>query len=353
MYKLALLACLAVASVLSAPAVDEDDFVLRFSPQAEQKINKEFEDLWAAFKDKHGKSYESEREESHRRSIFSKNLKKIEVHNYLHQKGLKSYTLGVNEYADLEAKEFTSMMNGLKPSNKSLATDDRLMYLSPAMPVSVPDEVDWRQHGYVTDVKNQGQCGSCWSFSATGALEGQHFRKTGKLVSLSEQNLIDCSRKYGNQGCNGGIMDKAFQYIKENDGIDTEESYPYTAEDGSCHFKTRDVGATDAGYVDIQQGSETQLKEALATVGPISIAIDASQSSFQLYESGVYDEPDCSSVQLDHGVLVVGYGSMNGQDYWLVKNSWGASWGDEGYIYMSRNKNNQCGVASMASYPLV
>jgi cathepsin L len=345
-----LFAFLAVAVV----AIQADDFILRFHPRDTQvQHNDEFEAMWSDFKDTHGKSYESVEEESYRREVFSSNLKKIEVHNYLHAKGEKTYTLGVNEFADMEAKEFAKVMNGLRKVNSTRATDKKLTYMSPAMPVSLPDSVDWREHGYVTPVKNQGQCGSCWAFSTTGALEGQHFRKTGKLVSLSEQNLVDCSGSYGNQGCNGGIMDKAFQYIKENDGIDTEASYPYTAEDGSCKFKSSEIGATDAGFVDVTQGDEDKLKEAVATIGPCSIAIDASVSSFQLYQSGVYDEPQCSSTSLDHGVLVAGYGSLNGVDYWLVKNSWGETWGNKGYIFMSRNKNNQCGVASMASYPLV
>ena len=148
-------------------------------------------------------------------------------------------------------------------------------------------------------------------------------------------------------------MDFAFQYIKENHGIDTEDSYPYEAENDKCRYTKKNMGASDVGFVDIPQGDEAALMKAVATMGPVSIAIDASQESFQFYAKGVYQEPDCSSKDLDHGVLIVGYGTENGQDYWLVKNSWGKTWGDNGYIRMARNKGNQCGVASAASYPLV
>jgi cathepsin L len=302
---------------------------------------------WEAFKSVHGKSYGS-REEVVRKAIFEGNVLKINDHNLKHDLGLTSFRLGLNKFADLTFVEFQSF-KGLRfnatATHRNGETFDQVRDL--------PATVDWRPKGYVTPIKNQQQCGSCWAFSATGSLEGQHFAKTGKLISLSEQNLVDCSGSYGNQGCNGGLMDQAFQYIKANGGIDTEESYPYTAADGNCHFKQNAIGATCTGYVDIASGDEGALKKAVATVGPISVAIDASNESFQLYSSGVYDEPSCSSTMLDHGVLAVGYGTDNGKDYWLVKNSWGTTWGQTGYIQMSRNKDNQCGIATQSSYPTV
>jgi len=260
----------------------------------------------------------------------------------------------INQFADMLPYEFSTHHNGLRMELRNL-TEHKLSAASFIEPenILVPEEFDWREQGAVTAVKDQGQCGSCWAFSATGSLEGQNFRKTGELVSLSEQNLLDCSSSYGNEGCNGGLMDNAFKYIQENHGIDTEDTYPYEAEDDTCKYDPSNKGAEDKGYVDLPKGNEQKLKAAVATIGPISIAIDASHQSFQFYASGIYFERACSEESLDHGVLIVGYGTENGKDYWLVKNSWGAQWGHEGYIKMARNRNNNCGVASSASYPIV
>jgi len=314
-------------------------------------VNKLLGDEWNLFKSIHSKSY-SEFEEKFRMKVYLENRHKIARHNALHQKGEVSFSMEMNHFGDLLHHEFVAVMNGFKGKNFT-KSGHGVFFMEPAN-IELPTTVDWRTQGAVTDVKDQGQCGSCWSFSATGALEGQNFRKTGKLVSLSEQNLIDCSGKYGNEGCNGGLMDQAFQYIKDNKGIDTEEAYPYEAEDDTCRYNPNNRGAVDNGFVDIPSGNEAKLMAALATVGPVSIAIDASHESFQFYSAGVYFEPECSSEDLDHGVLVVGYGSdKGGKDYWLVKNSWSEKWGDKGYIKIARNRKNHCGVATAASYPLV
>ena len=226
-------------------------------------------------------------------------------------------------------------------------------YFKPSRHFKPLDSIDWRDKGAVTPVKDQKQCGSCWAFSSTGAIEGQHFLKTKQLVSLSEQNLMDCSVNWGNHGCNGGNQYKAFNYTRDNKGIDTEESYPYEAVDGTCRFSAKSIGATVTGYVCIPYANESALLEAVTTVGPIAVAIDASRNGFMYYNSGVYYDPLCSTSKLDHAVLVVGYGTVNGQDYWLVKNSWGYGWGMGGYIKMARNKNNHCGIVTSALYPTV
>jgi len=307
--------------------------------------------VWKSFKQEHKKEYLNAEEEQLRRLTFEANVKYISQHNNEAALGKHTFTLKMNKFGDLTSAEFGRLYNGFNMTKNMKKTKANLFVSDPT--AQIPDSVDWRTQGYVTPVKDQGQCGSCWSFSAVASLEGQHFKASGQLVSLSEQNLVDCSRKQGNQGCNGGLMDQAFTYIKVNKGIDTEASYPYKAVDGKCKFNPATVGATDNGFKDIEAGNEQDLTNAIATIGPISVAIDASQSSFQFYHTGVYTDENCSSTELDHGVTAVGYGTQNGKAYYIVKNSWGTSWGDKGFILMARNSNNMCGIASSASYPLV
>jgi len=307
-------------------------------------------DEWEAFKVSHGKVYNNNVEEQFRRKIYLENRRKIAAHNKLAQ---HPFRLTMNKFGDMLPHEFAKVHNGLKvPKNHGLLRMGVGSFLPPSH-VKVPDSVDWREKGYVTPVKDQKQCGSCWAFSSTGALEGQIFRKTGKLVSLSEQNLVDCSKKYENNGCEGGLPDNAFNYIRSNGGLDTEKSYPYEGVDSNCRYNVTNKGGYDTGFMDVKSGDEDMLKIAVATVGPISVGIDASHESLQFYSEGIYHEEKCSSTELDHAVLVVGYGTENDEDYWIVKNSWSSAWGEDGYIRMARNRNNTCGIATIPSYPMV
>ena len=218
---------------------------------------------------------------------------------------------------------------------------------------SLPLNVDWRDHGAVLKVKDQGRCGSCWSFGITGTIEGQNYLKNNLSVSLSEQNLVDCSWRYGNHGCNGGNAWSTYKYIIKNTGIDTEASYPYTADYSWCKYRSTFKGASITDYKFLPSGDEDALTAAIASVGPIAVSIDASNKTFHLYNgTGIFYEPNCS-LHCNHMVLAVGYGSENGKDFYIVKNSWGASWGAEGYIKMARNRNNNCGIATRPSYPIM
>ncbi|XP_062453554.1 cathepsin S [Rhea pennata] len=302
---------------------------------------------WQLWKKTHGKEYRHQKEEGKRRVTWESNLRLVTLHNLEHSLGLRSYQLGMNHLADMTSEEVAALLTGLKVPHEQ----NRISTYRPSG-IKVPDAVDWREKGCVTAVKNQGACGACWAFSAVGALEAQVKLKTGKLVSLSAQNLVDCSVMYGNKGCSGGFMTRAFQYIIDNQGIDSDDSYPYTAENGTCQYNVSTRAATCSKYVELPYGNEAALKDAVANIGPVSVAIDATQPTFFLYRSGVYDDPLCTQ-EVNHAVVVIGYGTLDGKDYWLVKNSWGVRFGEDGYIRMSRNHANHCGIASYGSYPLI
>jgi len=263
-------------------------------------------------------------------------------------------TYKLNQYGDMTHSEFKQMLSPISQEDVDKVKETQQQLQSYPSWLDLPDTVDWRTKNAVTDVKNQGTCGSCYSFSTSGALEGACAIKNKKLVSLSEQQVMDCSWQYGNNGCNGGMFDRAFAYIAQQGGLDTEASYPYTGQESyKCKFNPNTVGGTVSNFYYVNQFDENALAAVLAVKGPVAIAINAGMRDFQFYHTGVYDNPACDPQNLNHGVLAVGYGTheASGKDYFLVKNSWGPEWGDGGYIKMRRNRDNQCGIASYASIP--
>lgn len=310
-------------------------------------LDSRLDNHWELWKKTHGKNYQTEEENVHRRDLWEKNLMLITMHNLEASMGIHTYDLSMNFMGDLTQEEILQFYATLTPPTDLQRSPSPFVGASGS---DVPDTLDLRQKGLVTSVKMQGACGSCWAFSAAGALEGQLAKKTGKLLDLSPQNLVDCSTKYGNHGCNGGFMHHAFQYVIDNQGIDSEKSYPYNGKDNTCKYNLPGRSANCSRYDFLPEGDEQALKQAIATIGPISVAIDARRPRFAFYRSGVYDDSSCSQ-KVNHAVLAVGYGTLNGQDFWLVKNSWGTYFGDNGYIRMARNKNNQCGIALYGCYP--
>jgi len=296
----------------------------------------------------HGKTYAGA-EKAHRFAAFTKNAQVIEAHN---ADTTQTFTLGFTKFADLTNAEYRATLN-LRRSGKAPTARP----LSKAMPLSnaaLPASVDWRTKGAVNDVKDQGQCGSCWSFSATTAMETAWFLKNGTLLSLSEQMCVDCVDGGADNCDQGGEMHDCYLQVIKQGGDELESDYPYTATSkGKCKYAPAKAVTTFTGYMNVTMFNETALAVA-AVQTVISVAIDASSDKFQMYTHGVYNVPSCKSNYdgLDHGVAVVGYGALNGVNYWLVRNSWGSSWGMEGYILMSKDKNNQCGIATDATWPL-
>jgi len=277
---------------------------------------------------------------------FVQNLRIIEETNAQNL----SYTLGVNEYSDMSWAEFSAAF--LMAPQHCSATGPTF-YEPTGVPANAP-AIDWRTKGVVTPVKNQGGCGSCWAFGTSGAVESMWAISSGKLLSLSEQQLVDCAGPFGNAGCNGGLPSQAFEYIKATGGIELGDDYRYTGRDGACRFNPAKVAAKVTGEVNITEGAENDLFDAITNKGPVAIAFQVA-GDFQSYRSGVYDSKRCKSGPMDvnHAVLAVGYNTdaASGKPYWIVKNSWGTSFGIQGYFYMVRDKN-MCGIATCASYPL-
>jgi C1A family cysteine protease len=294
----------------------------------------QYQDAFTDWMIQNGKAY-APSEFFYRFDIFKANMDFVTEHNAANH----TYTVELNKFADLTTGEFKKIYLGFIGTSRPAGLS------AGAWPTG---SLDWVAQGAVTPVKDQGQCGSCWAFSTTGSMEGAIYIAHKELTSLSEQELVDCGASYGNLGCNGGLMDRAFKYAEAN-GLCTEAAYPYKGVGGSC----QKASCTPAqftklsGYKDVTT-TETALGAAV-DIGPVSVAIEADQAGFQLYKSGVFTGT-CGQ-NLDHGVLVVGYGTDSGEQYWKVKNSWGTSWGEAGYIRMVEGKD-ECGIANEPSYPL-
>jgi len=339
-----LLSITVLASAIS-PRFDERNYTLL----ADSPVTRSYFTSWARY---HGRSYASQ-EFGYRYTVWRDNYAFIEHFN---ANANASYTLAINDLGDMDYDEIGRRYTGLMSTPP--AHDDRAYEEAEKAAKreieerAVPSSFDWRTENVVTPVRSQGSCGSCYVFTATGAIEGAYKIATGQLTALSDQMLLDCAQGTGNLGCSGGNMEITYSWIINNGGgVSAQSSYPpYTGVQGPCRSSAGNNGATIKAYRTVASGSESDLL-VKAAMGPVSVGVNASPRSFAYYSSGTLDDPTCTSTGLNHAVLVIGWGTdASGNDYWLVKNQWGTSWGMSGYAQIARNKN-MCGIASMASQP--
>ncbi|KAJ4757256.1 Cysteine protease [Rhynchospora pubera] len=334
--------------VAFATSIRTDHFsVAGYNSYSDNTEKLELSQLFEQWMQEHEKTYAKPEDKTRRFENFVKNFEFVHKWNADRENG--SHVVELNNFADLSYEEFKDkyLMSNIHMERRRERRNQRRNE-----GCNAPQFLDWRTQGVITPVKNQGQCGSCWSFSSTGAIEAINAIKSKQLVSLSEQELVDCVTM--SSGCQGGYMSDAFDWVVNNGGINTESGYPYTATKGSCNIQQAENKlVTIDGYEDVEPKDEALLCALLKQ--PISVAISAHVRDFMLYTGGIYDG-NCSNDPIDitHAVLLVGYGSENGTDYWILKNSWSTKWGDQGYMYMKRDKSlpfGKCAILAMASYP--
>ncbi|XP_057503350.1 actinidain-like [Actinidia eriantha] len=323
-----------------------DSSIITYGEKWEQRTNDEVIAMFESWLVKYGKSYNALGEKERRFEIFKDNLRFVDKHN---ADVNRSYRVGLNQFSDLTDEEYSSIYLRAKFNMRMTNVSDRY---EPRVGDQLPDSIDWREKGAVLGVKHQGDCGSCWTFASIAAVEGINKIVTGNLISLSEQELVDCQRKYPSSGCRGGYPSGAYEFIINNGGINTEANYPYTGEDGICdQNKENEKYVTIDGYENVPFYNEKALQKAVAHQ-PVSVLIASNSTAFKYYESGIFTGP-CGP-RIDHAVTIVGYGTEGDMDYWIVRNSWGSDWGENGYVRMQRNIGNAgiCSIAKSPNYPV-
>ncbi|XP_069042082.1 cathepsin K-like [Lepisosteus oculatus] len=312
---------------------------------------------WENWKIKHKKPT-NRADDQQRREIWEKNYGVIESHNKRYREGKETYEMGMNRFGDLTTEEFVkltkirSKMSRMKlPRSTNVmlsATDLRLA----ASKLNVTS-IDYRTMGYVTPVQDQGICGCCYAFSAAGALEAQWKKKTGTLITLSKQQLIDCSTSEGNIGCTGGHPHLSYDYIIKNGGIQAETTYPYAMQNQICTADKSKIVATLSDWKFLPIGDEQALQDALVTIGPVAVAVDGSTINFQFYRQGIFSDSKCNIWKLSHATVLIGFGTEGSANYWTIKNSWGPYWGENGYFRLAKNKGSMCGISQYGVVPFV
>ncbi|KAH8287948.1 hypothetical protein KR018_008864 [Drosophila ironensis] len=308
----------------------------------------DFQTEFENFKNSNNKKYLRNYDEMRSYKAFEENFKIIEEHNQNFQEGQTSFRLKPNIFADMSTDGYLKGYLRLVKSQKVEGADNVAEIVGSPLMSNLPDSLDWRQKGFVTPAHNQQTCGSCYAFSIAGTIEGQVFKRTGKILGLSEQQIVDCSVSHGNQGCVGGSLRNTLTYLQSTGGIMRAEDYKYVSRKGKCQF-VRELSVVNVtSWAILPAQDEQAIQAAVTHIGPVAISINASPKTFQLYSDGIYDDPMCSSASVNHAMLIVGYG----KDHWILKNWWGQFWGESGYMRIKKGVN-MCGMANYAAYAIV